>query len=130
MKRWTIHISLVLILGAATTVGVAWGVAWAVRDSVSAEPPTEFHVRESEDAALYVLREERTSLTLYLVWRTKDAQRRNSELLGTLQDARDALPEWTALREPTEDFLSGQSGSDARWIASFGWPLRAMCTRC
>ena len=32
MRRWTLHILLCLILGAITTVAVAWGLAWLDRD--------------------------------------------------------------------------------------------------
>ena len=136
MKRWTLRISLWLLLGVATTVGVAWGGALV-------SPQFQFLYQMIYRYASWEMRADRTAMSVQVVSSGNydpDAASRAAKLLQRLpgnehdevdildrvpfEERAAQLPSWGAFTRVTRSTMP--TGNWSERGECYGWPLPAM----
>ncbi len=120
MKRWLVRILLCLILGAITTVAVAWGAA-AFHDA--RQGISEYGVSEVNDVLFYCWRRDRTALT-YLSFTFAPAPDENGDPQIQLPMNRIVIPSWSH----SWKFYSRSEEPHTRTLSEIaaGWPALGM----
>ncbi len=132
MKRWPLRIILCLILGAITTVAVAWGCAWIHLDDIETDPRIVDFLEPAVDRSARVRQQEVASLGRfgwsprvsdeYVVYSTVRWDRRSFGCLSqSFEECWDEPPGHLT-------FWNGAGPQDMpiQLIVSAGWPVRAL----
>jgi hypothetical protein len=124
MNRWTLRIILCLILGAITTVAVAWGVACSIAVQQLSDDYDAIDARQwLPDTDWFVYREERFGTTWVGSMRLRH---QNEELWQSDPSPSDLVPHWVTFDPPHVLFVENAVNSEHRGAEGRGWPLRAL----
>lgn len=126
LRRWVFRIALALLLGAITTVAVAWSLAFliAVNQPFDEVEPVEAKQWLS-DIDWYVWREDRIGTTFVSTMRLK-MKNEQHELRRSEPSPDDLLPSWSGLRQISPEFISDDVVSEVRSAEARGWPMLAL----
>ena len=127
MKRWPLRIAVCLILGAITTVAVAWGSSLTAD---ATQPPNLARLghqatRPPHDFWWVNRHDWHTWTSLYSVRRFRASGMGISE--SHQSSAASLLPTWSNLGEPNQAYFYFDASSERedRYNFGFGWPTRA-----
>ncbi len=122
MRRWTLRILLCLLLGAITTIAVAWLLA--ILPTPRQPGP---HVRNFHSVAngIHWSAARDSGLGWEWVASSRDRQYLDTDGLGN-STPQEVVPRWTGFSEPTDEFVTGTVTHEALQAEARGWPMLAL----
>jgi hypothetical protein len=128
VKHWTLRILICLILGAITTVAVAWGCASSLEEpdwdsGTWSQPPfSEEHFVE-----VTVCQVRKPCASVVGVWRYRAFLSAAPRPTAAFDSG--ILPSWLGEFAPSAEFVREEIDEEARWGEAIGWPAFAMSQR-
>jgi len=129
MKRWTLRILIYLTLGAATTLGVAWGLTWLIdlSDTSGATTQPRGIVLEKTNQSWIGLAQRRFGSSLFVSYRNRPLPPLTVDSVEpTGWEPKDIVPQWTGFH--LEPPALGSTGCDlaVQMGDCRGWPFLAL----
>lgn len=129
MKRWMPRLIVCLLLGAVTTIAVAWSIAaWLDRpDRPGAKVMHAVVDNLEHDTRWYIGRVEAFGTTAYIVRGFAGSTFHDSIWGASRMFPHDRPPRWVRL-DPLDAVQDSATNGTARRYRSVGWPFRALYT--